>query len=371
MKVAHLDSGREWRGGQRQLLLLMRGLRERGVANVLLAPDGPLSRTARSEGFDAERWESRGDLDVAALLQGRSLLRGIGPDVVHCHAGRAHALGVPAARMAGAPRVVVSRRVDFHVRRNPFSAIKYGWGVDVFICISRGVYDIMRADGVPAERLRIVYSGVPMEPQHSERDLRAELGLPAGAKLIGTVAAFAAHKNHPHLMRAAAEVVRQHPRAHFVWLGDGSHRASLERLRGELGLEGHVHMPGHVENAIALLDQFDLFVMPSRTEGLGTSLLDAQVAGVPIIATRTGGIPDVVTDGVTGRLVGVDDVQGLAVAIREALAHPEKARRWAAAARESVRRFSADRMAADTLEVYRELAAAGAGDAPRPTRVAE
>jgi glycosyltransferase involved in cell wall biosynthesis len=356
MKVAHLDTGRTWRGGQRQVLLLLGGLRERGVACTLLAPRGPLLAQAAADGFDVRAWESRGDMDVAAMLRARSILKSLAPDVAHCHSGRAHALGVPAARWAGVPHVVVSRRVDVPIRHHPLSTLKYGWGVDRYLCISKGVRDVMRAGGVPDERMRVVRSGVTMERRRAPGDLRADLGIPSDAPVVGTVAALTPHKNHMQLLRSAKQVLNVRPDVHFVWFGEGGERAALEAERRTLGIESRVHMPGHRDGAVELLSQFDVFALPSRTEGLGTSLLDAQIAGVPVIASRTGGISEVIVDGVTGRMVDVGDVGGFAQAILDALEQPDTTARWVAAAHEHVKAFTADAMAEGTLAAYREFA---------------
>jgi len=208
VKVAHLDTGRTWRGGQGQVLLLVRGLARRGVAQRLLAPQGPLLDRARAEGFDAVRWESRGELDVPAILAARSALKSFAPDVAHAHSAHAHALGVPAARLAGVPAVVVSRRVDFRVAGHPFSRLKYALPVDRYLCISAGVRDALRASGLPERRLALVPSGIDLA--EVERDgaahapsLREWLGLPAAGPIVGTVASLAPHKNHALLLEAA------------------------------------------------------------------------------------------------------------------------------------------------------------------------
>ena len=354
MKVAHLDTGRSWRGGQAQILLLLEGLRASGVENALIAPNGPLLDRARAAGFATHPWTSRGELDVGAMVRAARLMRGA--DIAHAHSAHAHALGVPAARWDRIP-VVVSRRVDFEVGGNPLSRIKYRMPVDRYLCISRGVRSVMARAGIPDSRLALVPSGVAFRepPATLPADVRELVGAPAGTPIIGTVAALAPHKDHANLMRAAAVLTRERPDVHFVWIGEGECRGALERQRCELGLERHVHLLGFRDDAIALLSQFTLFALSSYLEGLCTSLLDAQRCGIPIVATATGGIPDVVEDGVTGRLTPVRDPAAFAAAILEALAQPERARSWAAAARRTVESFRAERMVEKTLAVYRDV----------------
>lgn len=362
MRIAHLDSGRSWRGGQAQALLLMRELRARGHAQLLLAPAGPLLERAAAEGFDARRWNARGEISPFATLAARAELAAFRADVAHCHSAHAHALGVPAARWAGVPAVFVSRRVDFRVRTNPFSALKYALPVDRYLCISDGVRQAMLASGVPEGRLRLVPSGVDLAEVRAAGErpvpaLRELAGLPADAEVLGTVASLAPHKNHALLLAAAAAVIAARPRAHFVWLGEGECRSALERRRAELGLERHVHMLGFHPEARALMRQFDVFVLSSYLEGLCTSLLDAQVLGVPIVATAVGGVPEVVRDGVSGRLVHGLEPGPLAAALAEALARPDLRAGWVAGGRAAVEAFSIANTAERTLAAYREVLA--------------
>jgi glycosyltransferase involved in cell wall biosynthesis len=186
-------------------------------------------------------------------------------------------------------------------------------------------------------------------------DLRGLIGVKADAPVVGTVAALAPHKDHATLLEAAARVVARRPDVHFAWIGEGGCRAALERQRAALGLEAQVHLLGFRTDALGLLAQFTLFALSSYLEGLCTSLLDAQSLGVPIVATAVGGVPDVIEDGVTGRLVPGADPEALARALLEALERPEERGRWAARARESVRRFSVEQMVERTLTQY-ELA---------------
>jgi glycosyltransferase involved in cell wall biosynthesis len=360
VRIAHLDTGRTWRGGQAQVLLLLREFAARGHEQRLLAPAGPLAERAAAEGFAVVRWEARGEWDLGALLAARRALAAWVPDVAHLHSAHAHALGVPAARAAGVRAVVVARRVDFRVRTNPFSRLKYALPVDRYLCISEGVRRAMLASGVPADKLRLVPSGVDLAEVRAAGarpvpSLRALAGLPDDAEVLGTVASLAPHKNHVLLLEAAPAVIAERPRAHFVWLGEGECRAALVRRRAELGLEARVHLLGFHAEARALMRQFDLFVLSSYLEGLCTSLLDAQVLGVPIVATAVGGVPEVVADGETGRLVHGLEPARLARALVDALVHPEWRAAWTERARRTVEAFGIGNTAERTLEAYREI----------------
>jgi len=360
MRVAHLDTGRDWRGGQGQVLLLMRELARSGHDQCLLAPPGPLLDRARTAGLAAQEWGSRGELDVRAMVRAHSELRRFAPDIAHLHSAHAHALGVVPARLARVPGVVVARRVDFRVRTQPFSRLKYALPVDRYFCISEGVRAAMRSSGVPESRLALVPSGIDLAAVRAAGaapapDLRGLCKLPPESRIIGTVASLAPHKNHALLLEAAAVVCAAAPEAHFVWLGEGGERAALESRRAALRLERRVHLLGFRDDARSLMRQFDLFCLSSYLEGLCTSLLDAQALGVPIVATAVGGVPEVVSDGVTGALVRTLEPAALATALLAALRDDARRDAWRAAAMQSVERFSITRTAQRTEAEYRRV----------------
>jgi glycosyltransferase involved in cell wall biosynthesis len=201
-------------------------------------------------------------------------------------------------------------------------------------------------EGIDAERIAHI------EPA----SVHAAFWLPTHAPLIGNIGALVAHKGQRHLVDAAAIVLRDVPDARVVILGEGELRGSLEHQVKALHLEKHVLLPGFRDDVLALLKGFDIFVMCSETEGLGTSILDAMACGKPVVGTRTGGIPEVVEEGVTGLLVEPRDPQSLADAITTLLKDEGLRTRMGAAGLARVReQFTVDRMVAGTLAVYEQV----------------
>jgi glycosyltransferase involved in cell wall biosynthesis len=355
VKIAHVDTGRSWRGGQAQVWGLCRGLVARGHEVLVLAPRGPLAERLCGAGIPWARFESANDLDLlAAWRLGRALARER-PDIVHLHSGRAHALG---ARAAGGRPVVVSRRVDFDVSTDVSRRFKYGRGVDRYICISEGVRKVLLGAGIEPAKLVVVPSGIDIERWRSlpdPRALRARLGLALGMPVLGTVAALAPHKDLFNLL-AAAEILRaRRPDARWVVFGEGDLRERLERERSRRGLDSVVLFPGFLDDVGAAFALMDVFVLSSYLEGLGTSVLDAQAAGMPVVATHVGGVPEMIDGRDNGWLVPARDACALAQAVEEALADPAERQRRAARARETVRRFSLDSTIEETIAVYHDV----------------
>ena len=364
----HIDTARTWRGGQNQVLLTVNGLREIGQRAALVAhPDGELRKRA-SEGLDLIPLAPRTEMDLTAAWRLARVVKRLSPDVVHAHdphgiamASLALSLGgaaVSHARNSPVRAFVASRRVDFHLQKNAFSRWKHRQ-VDTFICASEAIRKMLVADGVAEERTVTVHEGIDLEHVLAAPpvNLHEELWLPHHAPIVGNVAALVPHKGQRYLIEAAHLVVQEIPDARFVILGEGELREHLEKLVKEHHLEKHVLLPGFRTDVLGCIKAFDLFVMSSITEGLGTSLLDAMGCSRAIVATRAGGIPEVVDDGVTGLLVGPRDHHAMAAAIVRLLKNGAERQRMGDAGLARLReRFTLERMVAGTAAVYERLA---------------
>jgi glycosyltransferase involved in cell wall biosynthesis len=360
----HVDTARTWRGGQNQVLLTVNGLRPIGQRAALVAhPDGELRRRA-AEGLDLIPIAPRTEMDLSAAWRFARVVKRLAPDVIHAHdphgvamASLALSLGAGSANAGRAPALVASRRVDFHLRGNSFSRWKYRQ-VDCFIAASEAIRQMLVGDGVPAEQTVTVHEGIDVDHVLAAPPVNVHEAffLPHGAPVVGNIAALVPHKGHRYLIDAAHLVVQQVPDARFVILGEGDLREHLQKQVHEHRLEKHVLLPGFRIDVLGCLKAFDVFVMSSVTEGLGTSLLDAMAASRPIVATTAGGIPEIVEDGVNGLLVPPRDQQALADAVVRALNDADLRRRMGEAGFARVNeRFTVERMVAETAAAYESV----------------
>jgi len=365
----HIDTARSWRGGQNQVLLTVNGLRALGQRSALVAhPDGELRRRAQ-EGLDLIPLAPRSEVDLTAGWRLARVIRRLAPDIIHAHdphgvamAGMALSLGAGSRWREGrkAPALVASRRVDFHLKANSFSRWKYRQ-VDRFVAASEAIRQMLIEDGVHEERVVTVHEGTDVDRIDATPavNVHEALFLPHNAPLVGNVAALVPHKGQRYLIEAAHLVVQHIPDARFVILGEGELREHLEHLVKEHHLEKHVLLPGFRTDVIGCIKGFDLFVMSSVTEGLGTSLLDAMACRKAIVGTRAGGIPEIVDEDRTGLLVEPRDPRQLADAIVRLIEDEAMRTQMADAGYARVRqRFTVERMVADTAAVYAKLAAA-------------
>lgn len=357
----HIDTARTWRGGQNQVLVTVLGLRAMGHRTLLVAHSAGELRQRAQEGLDLVPLAPKTEMDLSAAWRLSRVIKQVRPDIVHAHDPHGVAMAALALSMSterAKPPLVAARRVDFHLRGSALSRWKYRQ-VDCFICASEAIRRLLVSDGVPEGRTVTVHEGI--DPGRiaaaPPAKLHEDLWLPHHAPIVGNVAALVPHKGQRHLIEAAALVVRHVPDARFVIAGEGELRPSLERQIREHRLEKHVLLAGFRPDVLSLHKAFDVFVMSSVTEGLGTSLLDAMACSKPIVATEVGGIPEVVVDGETGFLVPPRDHEAMAAAIVRLLRDADLRGRMGAAGLARVReRFSADRMVQETLRVYRRVA---------------
>jgi L-malate glycosyltransferase len=357
----HIDTARTWRGGQNQVLLTVNGLRAMGQRASLIAhPDGELRRRA-AEGLDLIPIAPRTEMDLSAAWRLSRVVKRLRPDVVHAHDAHGTAmasLGLSLGSPTPAPALIVSRRVDFHLNRNSFSRWKHRQ-VDSFIAASEAIRKMLVADGVPSERVVTVHEGIDLEHVLAAPPVNVHQAfwLPHQAPVVGNVAALVPHKGHRHLIEAAHLVVREMPDTRFLILGEGELREQLERQIRDYHLEKHVLLAGFRTDVIGCIKGFDLFVMSSVTEGLGTSLLDAMACSRASVATRAGGIPELVHPGRTGVLVEPRDHAAMAREIVRLLKDDGLRRQMGEAARTRVaERFTVERMVAETAAVYERVA---------------
>ena len=360
IRTIHIDTARTWRGGQNQALLTVKGLRALGHQTMLVAhPDGELRRRA-PQTADLVPLAPRFEVDFHAAWKLARIIRAFEPAILHAHDPHGVALAALALgfRMPWPPpALVASRRVDFKLAGNALSRAKYRQ-VNRFICASGAIARILQADGIEAGRISTVHEGVDLDhvADAPPVSLHETFWLPRGAPVVLNVAALVPHKGQRYLIEAFATVVRAVPDARLVILGQGELHESLQRQVDHAGLEKHVLLPGFRTDVLSLMKTADVFVMSSVMEGLGTSLLDAMACARPIIATHTGGIPEVVVHDETGLLVPPRNGAALAEALILLLKDEERARRYGAAGYERAHRaFTVDHMVRETVAVYDDL----------------
>ncbi|HKY31127.1 MAG TPA: glycosyltransferase family 4 protein [Candidatus Polarisedimenticolia bacterium] len=367
MRVVHVNTEKTFRGGESQVFNLMLGLRARGIeVEAAALPEGVFAARCREAGLAVTGLAMRSDADLPAAWRLARRLKEAPCDLLHAQTARGHSLAILARLMGARCRVVVSRRIDFPVRRDPLNRWKYRTRlVDRYIAVAGIIRDILLHAGVEPGRVSVIHSSIDLlrfSGEDSARsEARAELGISPGAPVVGHVAALAWHKGQKDLIAAMPAMLRERPDLKLVMVGGGEEGRALRALASALKVESAVIFTGPRSDVPRLLSCFDAFCMPSYLEGLCNSVLEAFAMRVPVVATRAGGLPEIVVDGSTGLLAPVRDPEALARALLTLLADRALASRLAGAAHRLVTsQFGADRMVERTAALYREVAGASA-----------
>jgi len=361
LKIAHIDTGRQWRGGQEQLWLLLRGLRQRGHQQWVACPEGsPLAARAARQGLPVLPLPGGAGFDPRGLLRLRRQLRETSCDIVHAHDG--HAQSISWLASAGLPvHRVASRLVAFPPRHPAIHRFKYTRTCHGVIAASESVRAVLAGVGVPAERVEVITAGVDLPPHLPDLETRARVRAEWGAAetdfVAGHAGGFTLEKGQDLALDALLALSVRLPRLRLVLAGEGplsESPAFVEKLRRA---GDRARLLGYVEDLPAFLVGLDLFLMPSRSEGWGLAALHAMAHGLAVVASRVGGLAEIVEDGVTGWLVEPNSAAALADAVAAAAADPQRLRRFGGNARERARGFAPERTVACTEAFYLRLLA--------------
>jgi glycosyltransferase involved in cell wall biosynthesis len=351
MKVVHVHRIRGIGGSERHLLALLPALADRGVAVSFVGLDDPAWNPADfydALSVPALRIPAPRGFDPLLLAR---LLRGLRADVVHTHLVHADVYGGLAAKLRGA-RLVSTKHNDDPFRVGPFRYVERGLAraADRVVAISEALRRFtVEQVGVPAAKVETIRYGLDALPDPWGEN--APDRVPAESCILLDVARLTRQKGIDVAIRSLPSLPEN---TVLVVLGEGPERAALESLARDLGVARRVHLPGRVPDVAAWLRRASVLVHPARWEGFGLGVLEAMLAGLPVVATSVSSLPELVVDGATGVLVPPDDPRALASAVGRALEQPE----LGAAGRErALREFSVERMTRETLALYARISA--------------
>jgi glycosyltransferase involved in cell wall biosynthesis len=354
VKVVHLHRIRGISGSERHLLTLLPTLGQQGIEPVFVGLDDPASDAEpfyRALGVERVRIRCPRDLDPALAWRVRRELRRLRPDVVHTHLVHADVYG---ALGAGGVPVVSTKHNDDRFRLGPFRYVERALArrASRVIAITEALrrFCVDRV-GLPAAKVEVVHYGLDALPEPWGEN--GEVPVPADARVVLCVGRLAEQKGIDIAVRALGKIREHEPAAVLVVLGEGPERARLEALAGE-----GVYLPGRVGDVTSWYRRAEVLVHPARWEGFGLALLEAMLAGKPVVATRVSSTPEIVADGETGLLVPPEDPDALARAVTGLLADTHAAATMGQAGRvHAGAEFSAAKMAERTAAIYAAVSA--------------
>jgi len=357
VKVVHMTKVKGIGGCEQHLLALLPALRERGVDARVLSLDagGDSARFHRALDDHGVPWRRVPcGLDVSPILAARVVgaLRAEQPDLVHTHMVHADAYGSFAAHTLRKP-FVSTRHNDDRYLLGPFRYVDRAlmYGVAKVVAISEAVREFHVRSGLPAKKLVTIHYGLDEPPAMPSELTPEQAGVPSGAPLVLAIGRLIEQKDHATLLAAFVRIRERQPDAMLAILGWGPLEAATRERAAALG---NVIVPGRLEPR-DWLARADVFTHTSRWEGFGIVLLEAMLAGLPVVATAVSAVPEIVADGLTGYLVPAGDADAVAARVTELLADPERRRMLGDTGRaRALAEFSVARMTERTLEVYEE-----------------
>ena len=321
LRILHSEAATGFGGQENRIFKEMRAMRDHGHhLEAVCQPHARLAQRLKDEGFTVHTLLMDGPRNyVCGVARLRRILKQGAFDVLNTHSRRDTMLAGVAARLAGTPLIVRTR----HLAMKPGSLLSYTVVPHCVTTVSEHVRELLLERGVPPDRVATVYTSVPLPPLVEHSGLRAELGLPADATVVGCIAVMREKKGHRLLIDAMQNLLRR-PDVYLVLVGDGT--PLLENLQAyvqTLGLQSKVRFTGRRNDVSNVLAGFDIFALATQEEALGTSYIEAAAAGLPVIGTDVGGVSETMQVGVTGLLVPPRDSVALAHALATLIDDPQ------------------------------------------------
>jgi glycosyltransferase involved in cell wall biosynthesis len=364
--VIHLATSTFFGGPERQMLGLAGALRAYYRTVFMLFREQGRCRhfvdEVARQGFQAVVLQHDTPRFRRVIRELTDLLNQRGADVLCCHGYKADLLGRPAARRAGIPVIAVSRGwTGENLRIRLYEGLDrlcLRW-MDRVVCVSEGQALKVRRASVAPERVVVIRNAIRADrfavPRPEYRERLRRMFSPPPSHVIGAAGRLSPEKGFDVLIGAAARVRRTHPDAGFVLFGEGVMRDALRRQIDRLGLAGRFLLAGFRSDLDGLLPFLDLLVLPSYTEGLPNVVLEAQAAGVPVVATAVGGTPEVVEDGVSGHLVPAGDPDILATRIVQVIRAPDRRAMGERGRRRVLQQFTFEAQGRQYQQLFEEL----------------
>lgn len=355
----HLSTAVNWRGGENQLALLYKELERLNVKQFLFMPRGIAFSTMVDKGIKPTHLFFRNPWLLIDAFRIAAFVRREKVTLIHAHDAKAHSLVYLAGQLMNCPaQWVIHRRVDNPIRKNKFTKWKYHHpNLKVIICVSNHIASRVKKDFALQKEVITIHSAVEIRSKKPDQSLRKTLGIPIEAKIVGNISALDYHKDPMLFIEVAEQCIKRMKDLHFVWIGGDSGlmnscRAAIRKK--ELG--DRIHLTGFLNNPQDYLVEFDLFLFTSKTEGLGTTLLDALLHRVPVVSAPSGGASEIIHDRVNGRLATSRDKNELSSLVIELLDNKQKLLPMVDKGETMVKaEFNPVQMAAKTLSVYRAI----------------
>lgn len=360
MKVLHISSEPEWRGGEQQLAYLVDELYKNNVQQwVLCLDDSSLNNYCQKKRIPYYTYSTGLLYQFSAAKQVKEICTKHRIDLVHIHDSHAHNFAVLAADLFFNPtRLVLSRKVEFPISNNWFSKYKYNHKkIKKIICVSDAVKNVLANDIRNKLKLCTIYDCVDLVSFTGGRSgvLRKQYNIGENELIIGNIAALTTEKDHITFINTAEILINKGVQARHIIIGTGNEKEALESIVKQKGLSDKIIFHGFASDVPVVLRDFDIFLFTSKKEGLGSILLAAFAARVAVVTTNAGGIPELVKNNETGLIAPAGDAQKLSENIIFIVESPALKEKLLANAYTFVQQFSKEKISKQVLEIYTDI----------------
>lgn len=361
IKVLHISTERSWKGGEQQIAYLIDELESLGVKNYIACDKDSVFETyCIKKGWPYHAFKLHTSFSISAARKISIICKKYDIDIIHLHGSVGHTLGVMSTYFGHSAKLVLSRRVDYPVKNNLLSKFKYNHAkIAKIISVSSAIKKIMDARLNDKNNCIVIHDGInPARFNNikNKGNIRKRFKVEDNTVIIGNTSALADHKDYYTFINTAEYLLDKELNAIFIIVGDGPERLGIEKYIKAKGLEDKIKLLGFVDNIPEILPEFDVFLMTSKTEGLGSSILDAFACGVPVIATNAGGIPEAVINENTGLSAEVKDYTSLGEQVIRLLNDDSLRLKIVKNAREHLlTNFTTKKTGEKTFKVYNEI----------------
>jgi glycosyltransferase involved in cell wall biosynthesis len=360
--ILHTESSLGWGGQERRTLRELVGLSRETFRPLLACPEeSRIAEEGRKQGIQVESVKIRTNFDPFAVVRFLGIYRCLSVDIVHTHSTADSWAASAAARLSRRrPKVVRTRHLSAAFNNRWI----YTFMADRVVTVGGSTRQYMiQEKGIPAEKVLTIPTGVDLtvfDPGRIREDFREELGIPAAAPVFGTVSVFRRLKGHQYLLEAARKILDAVPQARLLLAGEGPQDKNIRRKIEELGIGNRVILPGFQDDIPRFLNTLDVFVFPSLQEALGTAVLEALAMKKAVVASRVGGIPEIIEEGKSGLLIDPQNPSAIAEKVITLLQNPELRRAMGEQGRRRVEtRYDNRQMVRRLEDLYREILGAG------------
>jgi glycosyltransferase involved in cell wall biosynthesis len=359
-KVLHIDIENGWRGGQNQAIYLYETELQKGLdSHFICKVNTDFHKILKHKNLPHTALNYKNEVDIFSAIRISKIAKKYEYNIINCHSSHSLSLGLLSKYFYSKSKIIGVRRVDFKIKNNFLSKWKYNSdNLDALICVSDAIKNIMKNYIKNNNKLIVIHDGIDTQKYLGidSSNLRKEYNLNDNI-IVGTIAAFVGHKDYPTLLKTIKIISEIRNDITFIALGDGPLFNNIKKLAEDLHISDNIIFTGFKENVGEFLNLFDIFILTSNEEGLGSTLLDAMSVGLPIVATKAGGIPEIIKDKTNGILCDIQDASSLANAVIQLVDNVELRNLYGSNSKKIVQTFSIEKTAEKYFDLYQKLLA--------------